>query len=41
MPSKRSDEEKEPKKIASYTIKLDDAQMEKLRAYCDRRPCAT
>jgi ribonuclease HIII len=37
MPSKRSDEEKEPKKIASYTIKLDDAQMEKLRAYCDRR----
>jgi ribonuclease HIII len=29
--------EDEPKKLSSYTIKLDDAQMEKLRAYCERR----
>jgi ribonuclease HIII len=30
MPTKTSEEEK-PKKLASYTVKLDDAQMEKLR----------
>jgi ribonuclease HIII len=27
----------ETKKLSSYTIKLDDAQMEALRAYCERR----
>jgi ribonuclease HIII len=31
MPKKFSDEPEAPKKIASYTVKLDDAQMEKLR----------
>ncbi len=30
--AKKSDAEDAPKKLASYTIKLDDAQMEKLRA---------
>ncbi len=29
--------EEEPKKLASYTAKLDDAQMEKLRAICAAR----
>lgn len=31
------DEPEAPKKIASYTVKLDDAQMEKLRAICVAR----
>jgi ribonuclease HIII len=30
-------EEEAPKKLASYTVKLDDAQMEKLRAICVAR----
>ena len=32
-----SSDEDEPKKLSSYTIKLDDAQMDMLRAYCERR----
>src|SRR3954467_9071253 len=36
MPKKQTSEE-EPKKLASYTAKLDDAQMEKLRAICVAR----
>lgn len=36
MPKKSSDEE-QPKKIASYTVKLDAAQLAKLRAWCDAR----
>ncbi len=39
---KPSPEEEKPKKLASYTAKLDDAQMEKLRAICAERgwtPC--
>ena len=34
MPKKFNDEPEAPKKLASYTAKLDDAQMEKLRAIC-------
>lgn len=34
---KKSAEEEAPKKLASYTIKLDDTQMEKLRAVCVAR----
>ncbi|MDR1010175.1 MAG: ribonuclease HIII [Opitutaceae bacterium] len=34
---KKTGENDEPKKLSSYTITLDDAQMEKLRAYCERR----
>lgn len=37
MPKKRDDEEPQPKKLASYTVKLDDTQMEKLRAICEAR----
>jgi ribonuclease HIII len=37
MPKKPYDEPEAPKKIASYTVKLDDAQMEKLRAICTAR----
>jgi ribonuclease HIII len=37
MPRKQDDEPEAPKKMASYTIKLDDAQMEKLRAICVER----
>src|SRR5262245_17265983 len=37
MPKKQNDEPEAPKKIASYTVKLDDAQMEKLRAICEAR----
>ena len=37
MPNKPSSEEEAPKKLASYTAKLDDAQMEKLRAICAAR----
>ncbi len=36
MPKPPPDEEK-PKKLASYTAKLDDVQMEKLRAICEAR----
>ncbi|MCR6657608.1 MAG: hypothetical protein NVV63_17760 [Opitutus sp.] len=36
MPKKTTDDDA-PKKIASYTVKLDDAQMEKLRAICEAR----
>jgi ribonuclease HIII len=36
MPSNPFEEEK-PKKLASYTAKLDDAQMEKLRVFCEQR----
>jgi ribonuclease HIII len=34
---KKSDEPEAPKKISSYTVKLDDGQMEKLRGVLDRR----
>jgi ribonuclease HIII len=37
MPKKRDDEEPQAKKLASYTAKLDDTQMEKLRAICEAR----
>ena len=37
MPKKFNDEPDAPKKLASYTAKLDDAQMEKLRAICVAR----
>src|SRR6188472_4027614 len=37
MLKKSNPEEESPKKIASYTVKLDDAQMEKLRAICVAR----
>jgi ribonuclease HIII len=37
MPKKFNDEPEPPKKIASYTVKLDDAQMEKLRSICVER----
>ncbi|ACB75380.1 ribonuclease HIII [Opitutus terrae] len=36
MPKKPAGEEA-PKKLSSYTIKLDDAQMEKLRGICEAR----
>jgi len=36
VPKKTNDDDA-PKKIASYTVKLDDAQMEKLRAICEAR----
>src|SRR3954466_3067767 len=37
MPKKPTDEPEAPKKLASYTVKLDDAQMEKLKAICVAR----
>ncbi len=39
MPKKpaSASEEEAPKKLSSYTIKLDDAQMAKLRAFCEAR----
>ena len=37
MPKKPSSEEEAPKKLASYTAKLDDTQMEKLRTICEGR----
>ena len=37
MPKKFNDEPEAPKKLASYTAKLDDAQMEKLRAIGEGR----
>lgn len=36
MPKKPAGEDA-PKKLSSYTVKLDDAQMEKLRAICEAR----
>jgi ribonuclease HIII len=37
MPKKPTSDEEAPKKLASYTAKLDDTQMEKLRAICEAR----
>lgn len=37
MPKQSDPEEPAPKKLASYTAKLDDAQMEKLHAICEAR----
>jgi ribonuclease HIII len=37
MPKMFNDEPEPPKKLASYTVKLDDAQMDKLRAICAER----
>ena len=37
MPKKPNADEEAPKKIASYTVKLDDAQMEKLKGICVTR----
>jgi ribonuclease HIII len=37
MPKKKTEDADQPKKLASYTIKLDDTQMEKLRAICVAR----
>jgi ribonuclease HIII len=37
MPRKFDNADDAPKKIASYTVKLDDAQMEKLRSICEAR----
>ena len=37
MPKKPAPDPEAPKKIASYTAKLDDTQMEKLRAICEGR----
>lgn len=36
MPKKPAEDDA-PKKLASYTVKLDDAQMQKLRAICEAR----
>lgn len=37
MPKKSSDGEEKPKKLSTYTIKLDDAQMEKLESILEAR----
>jgi ribonuclease HIII len=37
MPKKPDDDSDQPKKLSSYTIKLDDTQMERLRAICESR----
>ncbi|MBP6507787.1 MAG: ribonuclease HIII [Opitutaceae bacterium] len=37
MPKKPASDEEAPKKLASYTVKLDDAQLKKLRALCEAR----
>ncbi len=37
MPKRSDDESDAPKKLASYTLKLDDAQMERLRSICVAR----
>lgn len=37
MPKKPDDDSDQPKKLSSYTIKLDDAQMARLRAICEER----
>ncbi len=37
MPKMPDDESDQPKKLSSYTIKLDEAQMERLRSVCESR----
>jgi ribonuclease HIII len=37
MPKKPAPDPEAPKKLSTYTLKLDDPQMAKLRAICDRR----
>lgn len=37
MPKRGQDDEEKPKKLSSYTLKLDDAQMEKLEAILNAR----
>jgi ribonuclease HIII len=37
MPKKPDSDSDQPKKLSSYTVKLDDAQMEKLRGICEAR----
>lgn len=37
MSRKPTEEEEQPPKLATYTIKLDDAQLEQLRAICEAR----
>src|SRR4051812_161735 len=37
MPKKPDDDSDQPKKLSSYTIKLDDSQMELLRTFCASR----
>ena len=37
MTRTRSDEPEQPKKLATYTLKLDDAQMNKLRGILQER----
>ena len=37
MAKKSSDDPAAPKKLSTYTIKLDDAQMKKLRAACEAK----
>jgi ribonuclease HIII len=37
MPKKSAAEDETPKKLSSYTVKLDDAQMDRLRAICEAR----
>ncbi|MSU69221.1 MAG: ribonuclease HIII [Opitutaceae bacterium] len=42
MPKKPAEDADQPKQLSSYTVKLDDSQMEKLRAICETRgwtPC--
>lgn len=40
MPKKPASDDEAPKKLSSYTIKLDDGQMEKLHAHCRARQWA-
>ncbi len=37
MPKKPASDEEAPKKLSSYTVKLDEAQLAKLRAWCETR----
>ena len=37
MPKKPASDEEAPKKLSSYTVKLDEAQLAKLRAWCEAR----
>jgi len=37
MPKRGQDDEEKPKKLSSYTLKLDDAQMDKLRSILSGR----
>ncbi len=37
MPKKPASDEEAPKKLSSYTVKLNDAQLAKLRAWCEAR----